>query len=83
MIIKLNQYKGEPYNIGGIIGLNYKQSYEDEKKSFLLQISNDVMHGHYVIPNAIGFSTPLHILGDLKLPQLRLYPNDYGLMILY
>ena len=79
MIIKLNQYKGEPYNIGGIIGLNYKQSYEDEKKSFLLQISNDVMHGHYVIPNAIGFSTPLHILGDLKTASIKIIPvNDYG-----
>lgn len=79
MIIKLNQYKGQPYNIGGIIGLNYKQSYEDEKKSFLLQISNDVMHGHYVIPNAIGFSTPLHILGDLKTASIKIIPvNDYG-----
>jgi hypothetical protein len=79
MIIKLNQYKGQPYNIGGIIGLNYKQSYEDEKKSFLLQISNDVMYGHYFIPNAIGFSTPLHILGDLKTASIKIIPvNDYG-----
>lgn len=34
MIIKLNLYKGQLYNIGGIIELNYTQSYEDEKNHF-------------------------------------------------
>ena len=75
MIIKLNQYKWKPYNIGGIIELNYTQTDTNEKKSFLLQISNDVMHGHYFIPNAIGFSTPVHILGDLKTATINISPN--------
>ena len=40
------------------------------KSEILLQICNEIMHGNYIIPSAIGFSTPLHILGDLKKAKL-------------
>ena len=63
--IDLNEYKGQPYNIGGVISLNIHNISSYEKASFSLRINNNVMYGTYQIPEAIGFSTPLHILGDL------------------
>ena len=37
------------------------------------------MYRHYFMPNAIGFSTPLHILGDLKTATINIIPvNNYG-----
>lgn len=76
--INLNKYKGQPYNIGGVISLNFHNISSYEKASFLLEINNNVMYGMYQLPEAIGFSTPLHILGDLTYVKIHISKiNNY------
>ena len=77
--INLNTYKGQPYNIGGVISLNIDSIGLYKKASFLLEINNNVMQDTFKLPEAIGFSTPLYILGDLTNVKIHISEIDnYG-----
>ena len=78
--IELSQFKGKPLNLGGVISIIIEELFDMEnlpKSEILLQICNEIMHGNYIIPSAIGFSTPLHILGDLKKAKLIVNNNKH------
>ena len=76
--IDLKQYQNKPINIGGVISLNLEKIDKNRTTYFMLQICNDTMHGQYMIPSAIGFSTPLSMLGDLKNTKIIITKNIFG-----
>ena len=77
--VELSIYQGKPLNLGGVIKLIIDELFDEDnipEVTFILQINNNIMYGNYVIPTALGFSTPLHILGDLKKTLLIINTNN-------
>ena len=71
MNIRLDQYKVSDINIGYIVEDNIQliRTYVPINVTILLKISNDKLRGIFTVPDAIGFSTPLNMLGPFG-------PND-------
>ncbi|CAH6419207.1 Hypothetical protein HVR_LOCUS405 [uncultured virus] len=70
MEIILEKYNNIPkINIGSIINDNLsiiEEYAENYKLSITLKICNEVIWGYFIIPDAIGFSTPLDRLGKFN-----------------
>ena len=77
--VELSKYQGKPLNLGGVIKLIIDDLFDVDnvpEVTFILQINNNIMYGNYIIPTALGFSTPLHILGNLKKSLLIINTNN-------
>ena len=80
LTINLSDFKNQPLNIGGVLNNTLEDiNINNIDACFLLQICNEIMHGSYTIPGAIGFSTPLHILGNLENAKINIRMVIYGL----
>ena len=76
--VELSKYQGKPLNLGGVIKLIIDDLFDVDnvpEVTFILQINNNIMYGNYIIPTALGFSTPLHILRNLKKSLLIINTN--------
>ena len=76
--VELSKYQGKPLNLGGVIKLIIDDLFDVDnvpEVTFILQINNNIMYGNYIIPTALGFSTPMHILGNLKKSLLIINTN--------
>ena len=62
--IHLNENKYHGLNIGGVIEKNLDQLKERKCNSMLLIVCNQHIYGSFVIPDAIGFSTPVELISD-------------------